>query len=217
MHALLIDCEAREPDLLRDRVRPYSSSFESEFEAAVAQSSACELVVFRWSPDAVRVCLAIRATRSVPMAALIESRDELVALEAGVDVCFTESTPRVVSNARIDALLRRARRPPFIRSPAMVLDDRGHSVLFDQRRIELTSYEYALLKTLAEHAGQVLSREALMEQAKGSLDASFDRSIDVHMCRLRAKLGDRQRRQRVLRTVKGEGYMLVVEEPSQSG
>jgi two-component system, OmpR family, response regulator len=73
----------------------------------------------------------------------------------------------------------------------------------------LTTYEFALLRSLAERAGQVLTREQLMDLVKGSAEDAFDRSIDVHVSHLRQKLGDDPRSPRLLKTVRGIGYMLA--------
>ena len=80
------------------------------------------------------------------------------------------------------------------------------------RPLELTAYEFALLLALARRAGRVLSREQLLDLAKGSADESFDRSIDGHISRLRKKLGDDPKRPTLLKTVRGAGYMLVRQE-----
>ena len=75
--------------------------------------------------------------------------------------------------------------------------------------LELTSYEFDLLYVLAERAGRVLSREQLMELAKGNAEESFDRSIDVHISRLRAKLGDNPKKPTRIKTVRGVGYQYI--------
>jgi DNA-binding response OmpR family regulator len=62
---------------------------------------------------------------------------------------------------------------------------------------------------LAEHSGHVLSRERLLELAKGNADEAFDRSIDVRVSRLRQKLGDDSRNPRLLKTIRGSGYVLT--------
>ena len=77
------------------------------------------------------------------------------------------------------------------------------------RELTLTSYEFALLRVLAEHAGRALSRERLLDLAKGGADEVFDRSIDVRISRLRHKLGDDSRQPKLLKTIRGSGYMLV--------
>ena len=75
----------------------------------------------------------------------------------------------------------------------------------------LTTFEFNLLKVLAERAGRVLSREQLLDLVHGSADEAFDRSIDVHVSHLRAKLGDDARSPRWLLTVRGVGYMLAAD------
>jgi len=77
------------------------------------------------------------------------------------------------------------------------------------RVLGLTTYEFALLKALAERAGRVLSREQLMDMVRGNAEEAFDRSIDVHISHLRQKLGDDPRNPRLLKTVRGAGYMLA--------
>jgi len=75
--------------------------------------------------------------------------------------------------------------------------------------LDLTSYEFSLLYALAENAGRALSRERLMELARGNAEEAFDRSIDVHISRVRNKLGDDPRKPRWIRTVRGVGYQLL--------
>ena len=77
------------------------------------------------------------------------------------------------------------------------------------RPSNLTSYEFELLYVLAERAGRVLNREQLMELARGSAEEAFDRSIDVHISRLRHKLGDDSRKPRLIKTVRGVGYQFL--------
>ena len=81
----------------------------------------------------------------------------------------------------------------------------------DGREIALTGYEFALLLALARRAGRVLAREQLMELAQGSAEEAFDRSVDVHVSRLRQKLGDDPKRPRLIKTVRGAGYVLAGE------
>jgi DNA-binding response OmpR family regulator len=92
----------------------------------------------------------------------------------------------------------------------LVLDPAKMSVVLDGKSIEgVTAYEFSILRALAQRPGKVLSREQLLDLAKGSADLSFDRSIDVHVSRLRAKLGDDSRNPKILKTVRGAGYMLA--------
>jgi DNA-binding response OmpR family regulator len=84
-------------------------------------------------------------------------------------------------------------------------------VTLSGREVVLTGYEFSLLLALARRAGRILSREQLMELARGSAEEAFDRSIDVHVSRLRQKLGDDSRRPRLIKTVRGAGYVLAGE------
>ena len=79
--------------------------------------------------------------------------------------------------------------------------------------LALTTVEFALLRVLAERAGRVLSRDQLLELLHGSADEAFDRSIDVHVSRLRSKLGDDPRNPQRLKTVRGVGYVLTPDAP----
>ena len=88
----------------------------------------------------------------------------------------------------------------------------GLQITLDGQPLQLTSYEFALLRVLADHAGRVLSRERLLELAKGNADEAFDRSIDVRISRLRQKLGDDPRHPVLLKTVRGSGYLLSPKE-----
>jgi DNA-binding response OmpR family regulator len=69
--------------------------------------------------------------------------------------------------------------------------------------------QFALLRVLAEHAGQVLTREKLLDLVRGNSEEAFDRSIDVHVSHLRQKLADDPRQPRLLNTIRGVGYMLA--------
>jgi DNA-binding response OmpR family regulator len=73
----------------------------------------------------------------------------------------------------------------------------------------LTTYEFDLLRVLAERAGRVLTREQLVDLVRGSPDEAFERSIDVHISHLRKKLGDDPRSPRILKTVRGIGYLFT--------
>ncbi|MCX5743327.1 MAG: response regulator transcription factor, partial [Proteobacteria bacterium] len=118
--------------------------------------------------------------------------------------------------ARIRATVRRGRgqagpAPQAITVGALVLDPTRLSVVLDGVTIDVTAYEFSILRALAQRPGRVLSREQLLDLAKGSAELSFDRSIDVHVSRLRAKLGDDSRSPKLLKTVRGAGYMLAGE------
>ena len=80
----------------------------------------------------------------------------------------------------------------------------------------LTGHQFALLLALAENAGRVMSRESLMERVRGSTLDAFDRSIDVHVSRIRAAIEDDPRRPRRLITVRGAGYVFARRQDDES-
>ena len=83
-------------------------------------------------------------------------------------------------------------------------------VTVEGRDVRLTGYEFALLRVLAERVGRVLSREQLLDLARyGGAEEAFERSIDIQISKLRAKLGDDARNPRFLKTVRGSGYLLA--------
>ena len=84
------------------------------------------------------------------------------------------------------------------------------------RKLTLTSCEFAPLTALAERTGQVVGREELLELARGSTAHAFARAIDVQIWRLRVKLHDDPREPRILKTVRGVGYVLVATEGTAS-
>jgi DNA-binding response OmpR family regulator len=91
--------------------------------------------------------------------------------------------------------------------------DRGaRKVRVDSQEKALTSYQYTLLLALAERAGRVLSRDALMDLTKGTALDDFDRSIDVHISRIRAAIEDDPKKPRRILTVRGAGYVFAKEQ-----
>ncbi|MCA9625976.1 MAG: response regulator transcription factor, partial [Myxococcales bacterium] len=118
--------------------------------------------------------------------------------------------------ARVKALVRRARGQvgPTVRTLTvgdLSLDPGARQARLGGDELPLTSYEFSLLYALVERAGRVLSREQLMELARGSAEEAFDRSVDVHISRLRQKLGDDSRRPKRIKTVRGVGYQYALE------
>jgi DNA-binding response OmpR family regulator len=133
-------------------------------------------------------------------------------IESGADDCISQPCDRLELLARLRAALRRqpGRSHP-LNVGRLALWTRERVVTLDGRTLALTTCEFSLLIALAEHAGQVLGREALLAFAKGSAEQAFERAIDVQISRLRAKLGDDPRQPRLLKTVRGLGYVLVAE------
>jgi two-component system response regulator RstA len=165
----------------------------------------------------LEVCESIRARSDVPIiivTALAEESDRVIGIERGADDYITKPFSARELLARIRAVVRRARgqlRPlnQVVSVGQLRLDPSALRASLAGRDLDLTSYEFSLLYALAERAGQVLSREQLLDLANGSAEESFDRSIDVRIWRLRQKLGDDARKPRLLKTVRGAGYVLT--------
>ena len=171
------------------------------------------------------VCRSLRDQSDVPIIMITargEEADRVLGLELGADDYVPKPfSPRELL-ARIRAQVRRMRglAGPSTRSVAvgdLRLDRGARTARLGERWLDLTGYEFSLLSALAERAGRVLSRERLMELAKGSADESFDRSIDVHISRLRHKLGDDPRRPRRIKTVRGVGYQYAAPDDPRFG
>jgi DNA-binding response OmpR family regulator len=168
----------------------------------------------------LELCRELRARSDVPIIMLTargEEADRVMGLELGADDYLAKPfSPRELL-ARIRSVTRRAKGragPPLkpVKVGALIIDPSARRVTLRGQEVALTAYEFALLHALAERAGRVLSRERLMELATGSAEESFDRSVDVHVSRLRHKLGDDPKRPRILKTVRGAGYVLAGEE-----
>lgn len=134
-------------------------------------------------------------------------------LEHGADDCLSYPCDSEELWARLRASVRRRprgnKRLRTLRVGSLVLSPQERTAELAGRPLSLTTCEFSLLAALAERAGQVLGREQLMEIAKGSADLAFERSIDVQVSRLRTKLQDDSRQPRILKTVRGAGYVLV--------
>jgi DNA-binding response OmpR family regulator len=140
----------------------------------------------------------------------------VIGIERGADDYVTKPFSARELLARIRAVVRRARghlRPlnQAVKVGRLRLDPATLRASLAGRDLELTSYEFSLLYALAERAGQVLSREQLLDLASGGAEQAFDRSIDVRIWKLRQKLGDDARKPTILKTVRGAGYVLVRE------
>ena len=143
-----------------------------------------------------------------------DDADKIVGLELGADDYLAKPfNPRELL-ARIRAVLRRAEPAgePKFASGGLAIDFAAREVTVDGERQTLTAHEYELLCALARNAGRVLTRDQLLEEMKGEqADEAFDRSIDVHVSRLRQKIEPDPRHPRYVKTVRGAGYLLARE------
>jgi two-component system phosphate regulon response regulator OmpR len=163
--------------------------------------------------DGFEMCRRVRAESDIPILMLTARGDELdriVGLEIGADDYLPKPfNPRELL-ARLRAILRRrvpatARTAP-LRFGRLEIDRDARMVRLDGSPRLLTSYQFELLCILAANAGRVMSRDALMDRVRGEELEAFDRSIDVHISRVRAAIEDDPRHPRRIITVRGAGY-----------
>jgi two-component system, OmpR family, response regulator CpxR len=147
-----------------------------------------------------------------------EDVDRIVGLEIGADDYLPKPfNPRELV-ARIRAILRRSRKgsehdvPEVIRVGDVELDPATRSVLHRGKPVEFTSVEFALLQVLLREAGRVVTREALVDEVLGRKFSPFDRSIDMHVSKVRKKLGDSDTGDHI-KTVRGTGYIYALTRP----
>ena len=165
--------------------------------------------------DGLQVCRTLRTESDVPVIMLTAKTtegDKLTGLELGADDYVTKPfSPRELA-ARIKVVLRRTVSESLAGGPEQAafgdlkMDFRQHTVSIAGRPVALTPTEFRLLGTLVREAGQVLSREQLIQRVLGLDFDGFDRTIDVHVLNLRRKLGDDPARPRYIKTVYGAGY-----------
>lgn len=171
--------------------------------------------------DGIDVCRELRSKSDVPVIMLTAcgtEADRVLGLESGADDYIAKPYSTRELLARVRAVVRRARGlagpgQKTLRHGPLLLDPGNLRVEIDGAPVPVTSFEFALLHALAERAGRVVSRDQLLDLLHRSAEDAFDRSIDVHVSRLRRKLGDDPRQPRLLLTVRGAGYMLATGGP----
>src|SRR5262245_24658201 len=165
--------------------------------------------------DGFEVCRRVRARSDVPILMLTargEETDRIVGLELGADDYLAKPfSPRELL-ARLRAILRRRARPEpgaCLTIGRLEIDRDARTLKLGGEPRSLTGHQFELLWVLAQHAGRVLSRERLMELVRGESLEAFDRSIDVHISRIRAAIEDDPAHPRRVLTVRGAGYVFA--------
>ncbi len=167
----------------------------------------------------LHVCRKLRTRIDTPIIMVTargEEADRVMGLEGGADDYIAKPFSSRELVARIRAQARRARRQvgpaaPVLRVGGLVIDGQAMQATLEGVPLALTTYEFMLLRALGERVGRVLNREQLVDLVRGSAEEAFDRSVDVHISHLRQKLGDDPRNPKMLKTVRGVGYMLAPE------
>ena len=221
-HILLIEDDPR----LAEMVSEYLG--QAGFRVAAASSGEEGLARFTREPfdalvldlalpgiDGLEVCRRLRASSDVPVLMLTargDAMDRVVGLEIGADDYLPKPFEPRELLARLRAILRRrggAARGDVLRFGRVEIDRGARTVRVDGAEKALTSHQFALLVALAENAGRVMSRDALMDALRGEPLEAFDRSIDVHVSRIRQAIEDDPRKPRRIVTVRGAGYVFA--------
>jgi DNA-binding response OmpR family regulator len=219
---LLIEDDARLAEMLRDYLGG------ADFTVAHADSGSAGLrlhsreafdaiVLDAMLPDidGLEVCRQIRSGSATPILMLTargHATDRIIGLEMGADDYLPKPFEPRELLARLRAILRRGkdtRKGDVVVFGRLEIDRGAREARIDGVVHALTSYQFELLAALAERPGRVMGREALMDFVKGEALEAFDRSIDVHISRIRAAIEDDPKKPRRIITVRGSGYVFA--------
>ena len=165
--------------------------------------------------DGLEVCRQLRAKSDMPVLMLTargDTMDRVVGLEIGADDYLPKPFEPRELLARLRAILRRRQSrgaSNMLHFGRLEIDRDARIVRVDGTTRNLTGHQFTLLLALADKAGRVLSRESLMDLVRGEALEAFDRSIDVHVSRIRAAIEDDPRKPRRILTVRGAGYVFA--------
>ncbi len=232
LQILLIEDDTRLSNLIQEYLQQQAMAVSIEHRGDKACqriiSEAPDLVVLDLmlpGMDGLEICKAVRPKYHGPILMLTardEDIDQVVGLEIGADDYVTKPVQPRVLLARIRALLRRF--PTHIRQTApqggdtddihygcLRISATAREVWLDGNMLDFTSNEFELLWLLASHAGEVLTRDTILDRLRGIGYDGLDRSVDIRISRLRKKLGDNTGRPFRIKTVRGKGYLFVKE------
>jgi DNA-binding response OmpR family regulator len=220
---LVVDDEARLVSLVKAylteagfRVVTASNGRDAIFVARQEKPDLIILDLMMPEMDGYEFLRLYRKEQEMPvimLTARLDETDKVLGLELGADDYVTKPfSPRELA-ARVRAVLRRTGKPteepPVLRHSALALDQGGHRLTVDGRSVELTPTEFALLATFMSAPGRVFSRLELLERIQGDAYEGYERTIDVHVKNIRAKIEPDPRQPRYIETVFGVGYRLA--------
>ncbi len=230
---LVVDDDVELCSLVAEYLEPEGFGIESvtdgEHGLARALSGEHPLVVLDImlpGMNGLEVLRRIRATSRIPVLLLTargEDVDRIVGLEVGADDYLPKPfNPRELV-ARIRAILRRTQGaekadeiPEVLQVGDVKLDPATRTVQQQGRAVELTSVEFNLLQVLLREAGRVVTRERLVDAVLGRKFSPFDRSIDMHVSKVRRKLGDSEGGTDHIKTIRGVGYIFAHPRETES-
>src|SRR5690349_4170086 len=222
---LLVEDDARLAKMVADylseagfRVTHAPTGADAEHRLRRESFDALVLDLMLPDTDGLDLCRRIRADSSIPVLMLTargDPLDRVVGLELGADDYLPKPFEPRELLARLRAILRRRVAPgqsQVLHFGRLEIDKGAREVRLDGQRKLLTGHQFALLVALAERAGRVLSRDALMDLTRGEALEDFDRSIDVHISRLRAAIEDDPKHPRRILTLRGAGYVFAKDQ-----
>ena len=227
---LLVEDDPRLADMLTEylaqagfRVTHAPNGREAVVHIAAGQADAVILDLMLPDMDGLDVCRQARAVSDVPVLMLTargDAIDRIVGLEMGADDYLPKPfEPREVL-ARVKALLRRASPTAsgddVLRFGRLEIDLGARVARLDGNVCDLTGHQFDLLVVLAQSPGRVLSRDQIMDALKGHPLEAFDRSIDVHISRIRAVIEDDPKMPRRVLTVRGAGYVFAKKQDADN-
>jgi len=228
-HILVIDDDRELVDLLREYLIPEGFTVDAAFDHASGLSKALrgddELVILDVmlpGGSGFELLKKMRAEASTTPVLLLTARgdavDRIVGLQIGADDYLPKPFDPRELVARIHAILRRTRAAPrsggedseedaTIHIGDLTLSPSTRTVTLGNKDVELTTLEFNLLEVLLRKAGTIVNREDLASLAMGRPLAPFDRSVDVHISKLRRKLSGREDSESRIKSIRGVGYM----------
>lgn len=229
---LIIDDDTRLADMLAAYLRPRGFVVECRHDARTGMAAleagrfdALILDVMLPDTDGFEVCRRVRARSDIPILMLTargDATDRVVGLEIGADDYVPKPFDPRELLARLGAVLRRSLRVATeskapLHFGRLTIDRQARRVTVDGRTRELTSRQFDLLVLLAERAGRVQTREQIMEALGQEGWDSVDRSIDVHVSRIRSAIEEDVKHPRFVRTIRGAGYLFSLESTVSEG
>jgi len=223
---LLIEDDARLAGMVRDylggsglAVTVAGTGAEGLSRLAGGRFDAVILDLMLPDMDGLEICRRLRAGSQLPVLMLTakgDPMDRVVGLELGADDYLPKPFEPRELLARLRAILRRGRggaaAVPVLRFGRLEIDGGAMEARLDGRACALTAHQFKLLEVMARAAGRVLSRDFLMDQLRGTSLEAFDRSIDVHVSRIRAEIEDDPKHPRRVITVRGAGYVFAQQQ-----
>jgi len=225
----MIDDDEKLVSLVREYLEPHGFEVAAVHdghrgvEAAISTDPALVILdLMLPGIDGLELCRRLRQASRVPVLMLTARGDEtdrIVGLEMGADDYLSKPFNARELLARIRAILRRSDGEEAVDAAApiqagpVVVDPGARRVTVRGKDVDLTTAEFDILHALAASAGRVLSRDQLLEKVHGQGWAAYDRSVDVHISRIRQKIEEDPRRPALLKTVRGVGYQFCAEDP----